>query len=168
MKPIRETIAARARRALAQRRLTPEDAAKRAELHPRTVQRLLDGATFNEQTIDALAVAIRVDLVDCGCHESANNRPEPPEIACPVAGWKVAARVLRVPLSTLRAQRTRAGDTHGPWWPSVEALVGWYEGLGRVATDATSTALPARDASSDPPRHVRRQRRTNADDRSTA
>mgnify|MGYP006871974228 CR=1 FL=1 len=34
-----------------------EDAAKRAELHPRTVQRLLDGATFNEQTIDALAVA---------------------------------------------------------------------------------------------------------------
>lgn len=167
MKPIRETIAARARRALAQRHLSPEEAARRAELHPRTVRRLLEGSTFNEETVDALAAAIRVDLVDCVCHGSANERPEPPEIACPVAGWKTAARVLRVPLSTLRAQRARVGDEHGPWWPSVDALVDWYQGLGRVATVASSTALPPRDASSDAPRHPRGQRRANAGDRST-
>lgn len=169
MKPIRETIAARARRALAQRHLTPEEVARRAELHPKTVRRLLDGKQFSEDTVDAVAAAVRVDLVDCGCPESASNRPEPPEIACPVAGWKVAARVLRVPLSTLRAQRERAGDTHGPWWPSVDALVGWYEGLvgERVATVASSTSVPPPTSPSDAPRHPRRQRRANASDRAT-
>jgi hypothetical protein len=144
MKPIRETIAARARRALAQRHLSPEDAAKRAELHPRTVRRLIEGATFCEETIDALASAIRVDLVDCECHEGGMERREPAEIGTTISGWKMAARVLRVPERTLRDQRDRTGDTHGPWWPSTEALVGWYERLtsGGVASVATTPISP--------------------------
>jgi transcriptional regulator with XRE-family HTH domain len=134
MTPLRKSLAARVSRAMTRKRWDVSTLAQRAGLNPRTVQRFLDAETFSEDTADALAKALREDLTDSGCPDSASERQEAPEIAKPsqrpVVGWKAASQALGVPISTLRLHRRSLGDRKKrPWWSSVEALRFWYDGL---------------------------------------
>lgn len=64
MTPIAHAIARRLKRAAIERRLEYDDIARRAGLHPRTVERLLEGECFRAETADAVAQALRIELDD--------------------------------------------------------------------------------------------------------
>ena len=64
MTPLRTVIARRLRREVIDRKLTYGQVAQRCGLHPRTVERFLEGDTFSPETADAIAVGLRIELDD--------------------------------------------------------------------------------------------------------
>lgn len=62
--PAARAIVARLKRAVVDRRLSYADVARRAGLHPRTVERCLEGETYSAETATAIAAALRIELDD--------------------------------------------------------------------------------------------------------
>lgn len=167
---LRRELVARLLAEVERRGLDPDALAKRTGYDKKTIGRILKGETCNLETLERVEAVLRVDLLDCSCPEQEQDGAEGCSMVQPVSGWIQAALVLRLSRWTMRRWRAKLGlDDVLPWWPSERALLAWWEKLtvGRVATVASSTALPPRDASSDAPRHPQRQRRANAGDRST-
>jgi len=127
---LRATIRTRIQRAIARKRLTYVQVAQRAGLHPRTVQRLVEGETLNWETVEAIEGALRVELVDVVEHDShVGNRVNPlgaPKPR-PVMGWRQAAQVLGMSVWTLWSRRKAKGDDSEAWWRSEDACRDWYE-----------------------------------------
>lgn len=145
---IRATIRTRLQRAIERRRLTYAQVAQRAGVNPRTVQRLLEGETFAEETVDAVAQALGIEVTGwdeaqvveavqgamrgpAGEGHSEGKLPAKSgqeDSACPVVGWKSAARAAGVSARTLRRLRDEHGDpARRPWWKSEAACREWFE-----------------------------------------
>lgn len=137
MTAVRQAVLARIRSAVEARRLTPEQVAQRARVHPRTVQRLLDGETFSLPTVEAVATALRLDLGDSlgpptptPTDRSGTSPSVVDPLARPVVGWKAAAAILGVHADTIRAVRVRAGQAdRRAWWGSPKACLEWFTEL---------------------------------------
>jgi transcriptional regulator with XRE-family HTH domain len=131
---VRAGLVERLRGIVEARGYTAEQVAARAGLRtPRTVHRVLTGETCSLETLEAIEVGLRVDLLDCPCQEGGQNRSEadrsgqPPEEGRPVVGWRQAALVLDVSARTLRRHRGALGASRGrPWWASPEACRRWW------------------------------------------
>lgn len=139
---LRDRLVERVRAEIDARNLSPEQVARRAGLEtPKTVRRLLSGETCSLDTLEAVANALGVDLLDSACPVVGQLRPasandgHPPQRSeplpdRPVDGWAQAALVLGIPARTLYRKRARLGAKRAdPWWPSVAACRRWWERL---------------------------------------
>lgn len=146
----RSRIASRIKRAIERRRLTYREVAQRAGVDPRTVERLCDQETFNEQTTDAIGEALGIDPTGWDEEEvvqvvrealarkvgapveevKLHANPRQTDSVCPVVGWKAAARAVGVSLRTLQRRREECGDPERrPWWRSERVCLDWYEAM---------------------------------------
>jgi hypothetical protein len=119
--------------AMERRRLTPAEVARMARLHPRTVQRFLDGTTFSLKTLADIEAALCIGGSGKPVEDSESAKFSNVQQVTrrrPVIGWFRAAAALGVSWDTLRRRRKRAGEEgRKPWWKDVEALKRWYEAM---------------------------------------
>lgn len=139
---------ARLQAAVEKKRLTIPEVARRASLNVRTVQRILDGETFDPRTADTIAEALGVEITGWDedqvvqAVQDAMGKPvtaaEPdaqlrahPRIEdrrCPVVGWKEAAVAVGVSRRTLLKLREQHGDmARRPWWRDQTSCREWFE-----------------------------------------
>jgi transcriptional regulator with XRE-family HTH domain len=136
---IEREIVGRLAIAIALKKLTPRAVAQRSGLHPRTVRRILSGATFSLDTVRAIAQALHVPLT-----LDTPSSPSDPSSAIashlaplpslppdpPVVGWKRAAALLGISRGTLRRAVVAAGQPQRrAWWSSRAALHRWFEDI---------------------------------------
>jgi transcriptional regulator with XRE-family HTH domain len=62
--PLRTVISRKLKGEVVRRGLDYDQVAARCGLHPRTVERFLEGETFSPETADAIAVGLRIELDD--------------------------------------------------------------------------------------------------------
>lgn len=137
---LREELRARLVAAIQVKRLDIEQVSIRTGLHERTVARLLRGETMDLRTLEQVADALRVDLMeerkvevveDSRSTSSGQERPTSAKMGqvC-VTGWEQAAAVLGIPVRTLRRKRIELRCTRvWPWWPDQAACREWFDGL---------------------------------------
>lgn len=122
-------IAAIQRRDLSYRRV-----GEMAGVDARTVQRFVEGETFDLRTLAKLkhALCIREGAapdsdaqIRTNVHTAKARRVEEP-----IVGWRQAAHALGLSRNTLINYRRRYGDrTRWPWWETLEVLKGWFRKL---------------------------------------
>lgn len=136
--PLSKAILARLEQALRRRGWDYERLAERAGCNVKTVRRTFGGDTFSLSRLDQFAELLGVDLADTPCPDTPQDAStsrkilysQPEAIPRPVIGWKAAASVLGIDEDTLWRHRNALGSRkRKPWWPSVEALQFWYDGL---------------------------------------
>lgn len=130
---LREELRARLIRAIQRKKLGVEQVALRTGLHERTIQRLMSGETLRLVTLEEVAEALRINLLD-----DSECRPVPTDAdgcgktpkSIAVVGWRQAALVLGIHRDTLAARREEAGCSRvWPWWKDEEACRAWFDRL---------------------------------------
>lgn len=123
----------RIRAAMERRHLTCRDVARMAGCHERTVQRFVEGETFDLRTLAKVEGALRLGAVcDAPSDSGVGKRVNPLVVtpSGPVVGWKQAAQVLGVSVWTLWAMRRNMGqERRRAWWTGPDACRRWYEAM---------------------------------------
>jgi len=126
--------------AIGETRFDPERLQARTGLHPKTIRRLLSGVGVGWDTLEAVAAALHIQLVEnCTCPAPGEHGQRRAIVSIgqggSVMGWGQAAIVLGIARRTLFERRRGSGCTRRPWWPSREAVLAWYEGLVQGVSD---------------------------------